>query len=120
MDRKGEKNSSRSSDYYRQLAQRQIAARDPGIKKRRLAHTVAQRERSRKSESLGQMLGGLSNKIKGVLIGFILALTLWIVLAILFTETWVDMVGIVALVLFPCFGFITGHAFDIRDNLRDF
>ena len=114
------KNPDEEQQYYRRLSERQIKRRDPQIKRRKVSSSVSDRYSRRKSETLGQMMGGLSHKVQGLGGGLILAMGLWIVLAMFFTASWVDIVGVLALVLFPLFGFVIGNAFDTRDKLRDF
>jgi dolichol kinase len=109
----------RDAEWLKRLKDNQIAQRDPGIKVRKLGQNYTQRYRNRKVVKLGEWLGGLSHKVKGLLIGLLIAFGLWLGLASFFQGDWIDIVGIVSLILCPLLGLIIGNSFDIRDKLRD-
>jgi hypothetical protein len=111
--------SEKDIEWLKRIRENQISQRDPGVKGRQLQQKIIHRYRVRKTVRLGELVGGLSNKLKGLFIGLLLSFGLWFILALVFQEAWVDIVGLVMMVVFPGFGIIFGNALDIRDRLRD-
>ena len=112
--------SNNEVERLKKLREQQLRARDPLKKQRKIQQTVTRKYRAQKNVTPGELIGNIPHKIQGLIVGLILGLATWIVLAILFQEKWVDLVGIVALVILPSLGVLFGGAYDVRDNLRDF
>ncbi len=106
-------------ERLKRLRDRQLAARDPHNKQRKIQRTVTRKYRARKRVTFKELFGDIPHKWRGILYGFLGGLIAWIVLAVVFQEEWVDYVGILLIVVLTLFGFIFGVALDTRDNLRD-
>jgi len=107
-------------ERLKRLREQQIAARDPLKKQRKSQREVTRKYRARKYTTLKDMFDAVSHKWVGLLIGFMLGIITWILLASYYHELWVDIAGIIAMILFPAIGVLLGSIFDWRDNLRNF
>jgi Flp pilus assembly protein TadB len=112
--------SNNELERLKRLREQQLRDRDPLKKQRKVQRTVTRKYRARKNETLGELIAGVSHKLKGLIVGLFLGLLIWFLLALVFQETWVDLAGILAVVFLPALGVLFGGAFDTRDNLRDF
>jgi hypothetical protein len=113
-------NSDKELERLKRLREQQLAARDPGKKQREVQRHVTAQYRARKKVTVGELWGDVSHKIRGIIIGLFLGLIAWILLAIFVDSNWVDVAGILAVVIFPIFGILIGSSLDWRDEMRDF
>ena len=108
-------------ERLQRLRDRQLSARNPRKSDDRLMRQVARRGRRRqKKVTFGEMLRDLPHKWRGLFIGIVAGMLLWIVLDFLAEGVWVDAAGVLAIVFLAFFGFVMGRAFDVRDELRRF
>jgi hypothetical protein len=106
------------------IRDRQISARDPKAQDRRMQQKLTvQRRRMRKKLSLREMiidvLGNLSYKVWGAIVGAALGVILLIVLTLVVDNPTAPLVGLTATIVLALVGLIFGHSFDWRDEVRD-
>ena len=103
------------------LRDRQLSARNPRKTDDRIMQQVARRGRRRqKKVTFGEMVRDLPHKWRGLFIGIIAGMLLWIIFDFVGEGLWVDAVGILAIAFLAMLGFVMGRAFDARDELRRF
>ena len=108
------------TDRLQRLRQQQIAARDPRAKQREIDRKVAARRRKPKKQITFQdMLADMSHKWQGVIVGALIGVIVSIVLSLTVEASWVELVGLAAVIVLATLGFILGQAFDAREELRD-
>ena len=112
-------NQNKEIERLQRLRDRQLQARDPLKKERKKQGHITRQFKSRKGYTFGTASNDIGYKVKGALIGIFVAVLLWIILSIFIKESWVDLVGLFAVISFPLIGFILGSSFDWRDKLRD-
>jgi uncharacterized membrane protein len=106
-------------DRLRRLREKQIRARDPLAKQRRVEGAVARRRRaSVKRFSLGE-LRKIPHKWMWMTAGLVVGVIVLIVLPSLWGNKYADIVGLVAILLLAVVGYFFGQALDARDELRD-
>jgi VIT1/CCC1 family predicted Fe2+/Mn2+ transporter len=104
----------------KRIRDQQIRARDPSVKQKKLQRTIATRRRkSVRKFSFLEMLNQVSHKITGTLIGGIIGLLIFLFLPYFVESSWIDLVGIGAIVFLAILGFFLGRALDARDSLRE-
>jgi F0F1-type ATP synthase assembly protein I len=107
-------------ERIRKIRDRQIKLRDPSVEQKRVQRQIARKRRSRVERfSFSTIFGDIPKMITGTLIGMMIGLLILLFLPYIFDGTWVDMVGIVAVVIGAIFGFFFGRAIDARDALGD-
>jgi len=113
--------SNQKKDFERllQIRNQQLQARDPLKKERKKQDRITHQFKSRQGYSVSQGVSDVKHKWKGLLIGIIMGLVIWIVLATLVHASWADLAGLGAIVICPILGFMLGTSFDWRDELRD-
>ena len=104
----------------KRIRDQQIRARDPSVKQKKLQHTISTRRRkSVRKLSFIDILREVSYKVKGTLIGFIIGLLIFLILPYLVDTSWIDYVGIGAILFLTILGFSLGQALDARDSLKE-
>ena len=107
-------------ERLRRIRDRQIQLRDPKIKDGKLQKGVAKKHRdSVESFSITRIWTDLPKIIRGTVIGMLVGLAILLVLPYIFEGSWVDLVGIAAVVILAILGMIFGQALDARDRLKD-
>ena len=109
----------KEAERLRRLREQQLRARDPHTKQRKTQRTITRKYRARKQVTFKEMLGDIPHKWRGLFIGFVLGLIIWIVLSSLFQELWADLAGLLVTAFFCVMGIFIGSGFDTRDKLRD-
>lgn len=106
------------------IRDQQIRARDPHVKTREMHRRIA--EEQRRNREKFTLKGGvqdanrlIAHKWKGAIIGAIIGNVIWAVLAIAVGETWVNIVGLVSVLVLAIVGFMFGLSFDWRDEVSD-
>lgn len=108
-------------ERLRRLRDRQIQARDPLKKQRRLQHHIARRRRaSRRRFSFGEIFRDVPAKITGTLIGMAAGVLLLVILPEFVETALADQIGLAALAVLAILGFFFGRAIDVRNALSDF
>ncbi len=112
-------NSPGERERLERLREKQIHARDPQAKVRRVeAKVAARRRRTVKRFSVG-MLAEVPHKYVWALFGGVLGVLVIIVLPVLWADGRAYLVGIVALLFLVALGYVFGRALDARDELND-
>jgi hypothetical protein len=112
-------NQNKDIDRFQRIRNQQLQVRDPLKKERKKQDHITRQFKSRQKYSTSQGMSDVKHKWKGLLIGIIVGLTVWIGLASLVQASWIDLAGVFAIVICPILGFIMGSSFDWRDELRD-
>jgi hypothetical protein len=106
-------------ERLQRLREKQISARDPHAKERRVeAKVAARRRKTVKRFSIG-MLTQLPHKYVWALFGAVLGVLVIIVLPVFWADGRAYLVGIVALLFLVALGYVFGRALDARDELSD-
>jgi hypothetical protein len=108
-------------DRLMRLRQQQLKARDPHAKQRAIERKVARRRaRTRKQPgSYLEVFTDVPRKWQGVVIGILLGMFVWVGLNLWVSASWVDSIGLAAIVGLAIIGFYFGQAVDTRDELRE-
>ena len=112
-------NIDKENERLQRIRSQQLQSRDPLKKERKKQDRITHQYQSRQKYSVSQGISDVKHKWKGLMIGIIIGLVVWIILAAFVQAAWVDLVGIVAIVACPILGFMLGSSFDWRDELRD-
>lgn len=111
----------REKERLAKLRDRQLSARNPRKSDERVMRQVARRGRhQQKKVTFGEMVRELPHKWRGLFMGIIGGMLLWILFGYVGEGLWVDLAGVLAMAFLPMLGFVMGHAFDLRDDLRRF
>jgi uncharacterized protein YacL len=106
-------------ERLKRLRDRQLRARNPQRGDARLMrHVATRRGRRQKKVTLAEMVRDLPQKWRGLFLGAIIGMLIWLLLYILADGMWVDLVGLVSIVVLAFLGFALGQAFDVRDELK--
>ena len=107
-------------ERLKRLRQKQLQARDPLAKQRKIERKVAARRHGTKERvTFKSMITDVPYRWRGAILGAVLGIVISIVLPSLVEASWVDWVGLLAVVALALLGFMFGRAFDLRDELRD-
>jgi len=102
------------------LRERQLQARDPHAKQRKIDRRIADRRRRlEKRESFSSIFTDVPHKWQGVVVGVLIGAIISILLSLLVHAAWTDVIGVALIVVFAIIGFYFGQALDVRDELRD-
>lgn len=102
------------------LRERQLKARDPLAKQRRIERKVtARRRKLKKQESLLSILTDVPRKWQGVVIGALAGMLISIVLTMAVEATWAEYAGLGAVLFLVLVGYSIGQGLDARDELRE-
>ena len=112
-------NSSNDSERLRRIREQQLQARDPQKKQRKIQGRVSSQYRSRQKYTVKDGVRDIHHKWKGLFIGLFIGVIIWVLLVAFVEKTWVDLVGILAVLAFAIIGFIYGSSLDWRDDIRD-
>lgn len=106
-------------ERLRRLRERQLQARDPHAKQRKIDRKVATRRRKQKqSFSLRAMLD-MPYKWRGAIIGALLGMGISIVLPMVVKSEWIEIIGLLLVLFLAIIGIVFGQAFDEREELKD-
>ena len=107
-------------ERLRRLRNQQIRSRDPGTKQRKLQHNITQQyQRTSKQMTLGSAWATLHHRWKGLIIGLVFGIIVAVVLSLTTDESWTELIGILAIIMFALIGLVIGSSFDWRDEIRD-
>ena len=113
---------SNEQERLKRLRDRQLTDRDPQVKQKQVQRTITQRERKARSkrDTLGEAWRTVPHIYRSPLIGFLIGMCITFFVPFVWDSPWAVWVGVIATVFLVIFGLITGHAFDLRDDLKDF
>jgi hypothetical protein len=104
----------------KRIRDQQIRARDPSVKQKKLQRTIAtKRRKSVRKFSFLDILREVPHKIKGPIIGAVVGLLIFLFLPYFVETSWIDFVGIGAIIFLTMLGFFLGQALDARDSLKE-
>jgi hypothetical protein len=107
-------------ERLRRLREKQLKARDPLAKQRKIDRQVAARRRKKqKSFSVGGMIRDMPYKWRGAIIGAVIGMGISIILTMVLTSKWTDIIGLLIVVFLTIIGLMFGQAFDAREELKD-
>ena len=114
---------NQEQERLKRLRERQLADRDPLVKKREFQRSSVERERrAYKPETLGGIWAMIPHIWRGGLFGLLLGIAAAIVIPSLWISSWALPVSILVLVFIVFMGVMIGRALDsraeIEDNLR--
>ncbi len=114
-------NRESEQERLRRLRDKQIRARDPQVKERKVGRQVAaQQRKKRKNESfIRDSAGAVSHKVRGAFLGALLGLLVMLLLPMVMEGRMADILGIVAFPFLIALGVLIGASFDWRDDIRD-
>jgi Flp pilus assembly protein TadB len=106
-------------ERLRRLRDRQLQARNPQRADARVMRQVAKRRgRRQRKVTPADMVRELPYKWRGLFLGVIIGMFIWLLLYALVEGAWVDLVGLASIVVLAFLGFALGQAFDVRDELK--
>ncbi len=107
-------------ERLKKLRERQLAARDPHKKQRKLQQTVTRKyRRATEPFSMGRMWDQTPSIWKGLLFGMLFGVIAILVLPLFMESPTAIAVGIIVLVVATIMGFLVGRAADARDDIQD-
>lgn len=112
--------SHHDEDRLQRLRDRQIAARDPQRKLRRMHGGIAQRQRrSTQTFSLGRIWSEIPHIWKGAFYGLALGALAIAIVPTLWLSPWALPCSTGAALMLAIIGLLIGRAEDTRDSLKD-
>jgi len=101
------------------LRDKQISARDPLVKKRKFDQMAAERERKRdKSISLAEFWTAIPQVVRSGFFGLLVGLVLLKIVTSIWVSPLAMPVMLVVTVVAALMGAVTGHAIELRDNIK--
>jgi uncharacterized membrane protein len=108
------------SERFRRIRDKQIAARDPMTKVRKLDHSVSQKQRRmRESFSVTRMWTEVPKTWRYMIVGGLLGLLVLALLPLFVPEPWGVIGGIGAICFLVILGMSLGRYEDSRDEVKD-
>jgi VIT1/CCC1 family predicted Fe2+/Mn2+ transporter len=114
--------NSKDSEVERlkRLRDRQLQARDPYKRDRKLQRTISRRHRQAAEPfSLGRFWSEIPHRWKGLLYGAMLGVLIVVLLPLVVQSIWSTVFSIAAFPVLVVLGFFLGRAMDARDSLSD-
>jgi uncharacterized protein YacL len=106
-------------ERLRRLRERQLQARDPLSKQRKIDRKVtARRRKQKKSFSFRAMLD-MPYQWRGAIIGAVIGMGISIVLTLTLENQWTEVIGLLVVVFLAVLGVVFGQAMDAREELKD-
>ena len=108
------------AERFARIRDKQIAARDPMVKVRKLDQTVSQKvRRSRTSFSVVRMWLDIPKTWRGTIIGGLIGLLVLFILPSFVPGDWGTLGGLAALGFLVLLGFSLGRYQDSRDEIKE-
>jgi hypothetical protein len=103
------------------LRQKQLDARDPGVKQRDFNRMATARERKvDRRITAGRVWGTISHAWRGALVGLLLGVLVMVLLPGLWDSRWALPTALGTTVVLIVLGIVIGKTFDYRDDLTHF
>lgn len=107
------------TDRFRRIRDKQVAARDPMVKVRKLDRSVSQKQRRmRERFSIARMWTDIPKTWRYALVGGLVGLVVLLVLPTFVPEPWGVLGGIGALIFLLILGLSLGNYEDSRDEVK--
>lgn len=100
------------------IRDQQLASRVPTEKREKYFKEYHARHSARKPMTLKEILYVFNNKWRGLFLGVLLGVVIWLVVPLLTDTPWRDLIGLAAIVILGIVGVIIGASFDWRDDVR--
>lgn len=109
-------------ERLKHLRDRQLADRDPLVKRKQFQEAYSKKERKARSKrySLSEAWRTIPHIYRSPLISFLIGVCITILLPQFWKSIWAFWSGVAATIILIIIGFIIGQAEDVRDNLNDF
>ncbi len=106
-------------ERLRRLRQRQLQARDPLAKQRKVDRKVTARRRKQKTSFSFRAMLEMPYQWRGAIIGALIGMGISIVLTLTLNHQWTEIIGLLILVFLTALGLIFGNIMDVREELKD-
>lgn len=107
-------------DRLKRLRDRQLADRDPGVKKREFhRQSLARERRAYRPLTFKDAWMDLPHIWKGMFYGLVLGLIGLFTITSLWISPWAWVASLFLLVVFLVIGMVIGHGADVRDEIKD-
>ena len=111
---------SREVDRLKRIRDKQLRARDPLTKQRKLDHTIATKQRrARTTFSFGKMWQEIPHKWRGLFIGGLIGVGGLLIVPEVIPESWGMCLGLAALPFGALLGFVIGRCEDAKQDVSD-
>ncbi|MCX6072124.1 MAG: hypothetical protein NTU91_14930 [Chloroflexi bacterium] len=112
--------SNKDAERFRRIRDKQIAARDPMVKVRKLDRSVSQKQRRmRESFSVVRMWTEIPKMWRYMFVGGLVGLLVLAVLPLLVPEPWGVIGGVGAICFLVILGMSLGRYEDSQDEIKD-
>ena len=109
----------KDAERYRRIRDKQIAARDPMVKVRKLDRSVSQKQhRMRESFSVGRMWTDIPKTARYTIVGGLVGLVILLVLPRFVPAPWGVVGGVGAMIFLIILGLSLGNYEDSRDEVK--
>ena len=106
-------------ERLRRLRERQLQARDPLAKQRKVERKVTARRRKQKTSFSFRAMLDVPYQWRGAIIGAVIGMGISIVLTLTLENQWTEVIGLLIVVFLAVLGFVFGQAIDAREELKD-
>ncbi len=103
---------------FQRIRDQQLAARVPSAKRDKYFKEYHARHPKQKPMTFKEVILVFSNKVRGLFIGVVLGVILWLVLPLFADVPWRNLAGLVAIIFLGGLGTLVGASFDWRDDIR--
>ena len=112
----------KEQERLRRIAQRQIEARDPTKKQRKMHGEISSRSKQKRASEnfIKDSAKAVPYSIKAMLAGALVGLILVIVVPLFWEHELASAVGVLSIPVLMVIGFMLGASFDWRDKMRDY
>ncbi len=106
-------------ERLRRLRARQLQARDPLAKQRKVGRKVTARRRKQKQSFSFRAMLDMPYQWRGAIIGALIGMGISIVLTLTLENQWTEVIGLLIVIFLAALGTIFGQAVDVREELKD-
>ncbi len=106
-------------ERLRRLRQRQLTARDPLAKQRKVDRKVSARRGKQKTSFSFRAMLEMPYQWRGAIVGALLGMGISIVLTLTLENKWTEIIGLLIVVFLAVLGVVFGQAMDAREELKD-
>ncbi len=102
------------------LRDKQLAYRNPSEKRMTYFKNYKQRHSKPRPVTFKGIITTFSKKVRGLILGVLVGVVIWLLLPSFLTLTWIDLLGALITVVLGAAGAVVGASLDWRDDLKDF